>query len=135
MPEFTASFGHRTARSGHTAIMFDHNAEIEEALGVKNAIKAFFRPYFYYDHDNIAVSGVNTREIDRLIVQAMSDREGIDIAMPNVPLSEQRGDFVEAPIRNYFHLARSGDVYVVKSPYSFLLDPGAVAVMHGSPWR
>lgn len=135
MPEFMASFGHQTVRSGHTAIMFDLNAEIEETLGVTNAIKAFFRPYIYYDRDAIAASGVDPRDIDRLIVRAMSDREGIAIALPKIPLTEQRGDFVEAPIRNNFHPARSGDVYVVQSPYSFLLDPGAVAVMHGSPWR
>lgn len=135
MPEFMASFGHQTVRSGHTAIMFDLNAEIEETLGVTNAIKAFFRPYIYYDRDAIAASAVDPRDIDRLIVRAMSDREGIAIALPKIPLTEQRGDFVEAPIRNNFHPARSGDVYVVQSPYSFLLDPGAVAVMHGSPWR
>ncbi|WP_299426537.1 alkaline phosphatase family protein [uncultured Shimia sp.] len=135
MPEFMANLGHQTARNGHTAIMFDLNAEIEKTLGVENAIRAFFRPYIYYDHANIAASGVDPREIDRLIVQAMSDREGIAIAVPKVPMDEQRGDFVENPIRNNFHPARSGDVYVVQSAYSFLLDPGAVAVMHGSPWR
>ena len=55
--------------------------------------------------------------------------------MPREPLPEQKGDFLEAPIRRNFHPQRSGDIYVAQAPYSFLFDHGSVAVMHGSPWR
>lgn len=39
------------------------------------------------------------------------------------------------PFRNNHHPIRSGDVYVVQKPWWFLQEGGAVAVMHGSPWR
>ena len=60
---------------------------------------------------------------------------GIAMAMPTVPLPEQRGGFLEGPIRRNFHPQRSGDIYVIQSPYSFLMDKGPIAAMHGSPWR
>lgn len=135
LPEHMAEHGHDAHRNGHTALADDLNAEIAAAFGVQTAIKAFFRPYIYLDHDAIAAAGANRRGIERLIVDSLAARPGIAMAMPSDPFPEQRGDFLEGPIRRNYHPARSGDIYVVQSPYSFLLDPGAVAVMHGSPWR
>ncbi len=135
MPEYMADLGVTTARNGHTALAEDLNALIASELGVEAAIKAFFRPYIYLDHDSIASAGADTRAIERLIVDRLAAQPGIAMAMPSVPFMEQRGDFLQGPIRRNFHPARSGDIYVVQSPYSFLLDPGAIAVMHGSPWR
>lgn len=134
MPEQMAEFGFQTARSGHTALADELNAEIAEAFGIKGAIKAFFRPYIYLDHEKLQAFDVETRMIERLIVDSLAARPGIAMAMPSVPFAEQRGDFLEAPIRKNYHPARSGDIYVVQAPYAFLLDPGAIAVMHGSPW-
>ncbi len=135
MPEFMADHGHDTARNGHTELAEDLNAEITAAFGVEGAIKAFFRPYIYLDHEAISAAGGDRRAIERLIVDSLAARPGIAMAMPSAPFPEQRGDYLEGPIRRNFHPARSGDIYVVQSPYSFLLDPGAIAVMHGSPWR
>ncbi|MCP4382469.1 MAG: hypothetical protein GY798_13810 [Hyphomicrobiales bacterium] len=135
MPEHMAHQGFDAARNGHTALADELNAEIADAFGVTAAIKAFFRPYVYLDHQAILEAGADQRAIERLIVDSLSDRPGIALAMPSVPFPEQRGDYLEGPIRRNFHPARSGDIYVVQSPYSFLLDPGAIAVMHGSPWR
>ena len=135
MPEYMAGHGHDTSRNGHTALAEELNAEIAAAFGFEGAIKAFFRPYIYLDHEAIAAAGGDRRAIERLIVDSLSARPGIAMAMPREPFPEQRGDFLERPIRRNFHPERSGDIYVVQSPYSFLLDPGAISVMHGSPWR
>ncbi|WP_411572528.1 alkaline phosphatase family protein [Tropicimonas sp. TH_r6] len=135
MPEFMAAHGHGAERNGHKALAEELNFEIADAFGVEPAIKAFFRPYIYLDHEVIAEAGADTRAIERLIVDELGARPGIAMAMPREPFPEQRGDFLEGPIRRNFHPARSGDIYVVQSPYSFLLDPGAIAVMHSSPWR
>ena len=135
MPEQMAEFGLMTARVSHTAIAEELNFEISEAFGIDGAIKAFFRPYIYLDHDVIKAANADQRKIERLIVDSLAARPGIALAMPREPFPEQRGGFLETPIRNNFHPARSGDIYVVQSPYSFLLDSGAIAVMHGSPWR
>lgn len=135
MPEQMAEFGKQTFRKGHTALAEALKQSISEAFGVGQPIKAFFRPYIYFDHDAIEAAGADRRAIERLIVDQLAATPGIAIAMPREPFPEQLGNFVEAPIRNNFHPSRSGDIYVVQSPYSFLLDPGPIAVMHGSPWR
>ncbi len=135
MSEYMAEHGHASERNGHTALADELNDEIEASLGVKGAIKAFFRPYIYLDHEGITAAGGDQRTIERLIVDSLAARPGISMAMPSVPFPEQRESFLEGPIRKNYHPERSGDIYVVQSPYSFLLDPGAIAVMHGSPWR
>lgn len=135
MPELMAEYGFTVARNGHTELADQLNAEIAGAFGVEQAIRAFFRPYIYLDDKVIADAGADQRAIERLIVDRLSTRPGIAMAMPKTPLPEQKGDFLEDLIRRNYHPLRSGDIYVVQSPYSFLLDPGAIAVMHGSPWR
>ncbi|MGI9367407.1 MAG: alkaline phosphatase family protein, partial [Ruegeria sp.] len=135
MPEHMSDQGHDTSRNGHTALAEELNSAISAAFGVDGAVKAFFRPYIYLDHEAIQAADVDQRAIERLIVDYLSDQAGIAMAMPREPFPEQKGDFLEAPIRRNFHPDRSGDIYVVQSPYSFLLDPGPIAVMHGSPWR
>ena len=135
MPEQMAENGHGTERASQSALLDALNDEIASSFGVEQAIKAFFRPYIYLDHEAIGTAGVEVRAIERLIVDSLAATPGIAMAMPSVPFPEQRGDFLEDPIRKNYHPDRSGDIYVVQSPYSFLLDPGPIAVMHGSPWR
>lgn len=135
MPEYMADLGMTTTRNGHTALADELNAQIAREHGVETAIKAFFRPYIYLDQEAIAAAGVEPRKVERLIVDRLAVQPGISMAMPSTPFPEQIGDYLQEPIRRNFHPARSGDIYVVQSPYSFLLDPGAIAVMHGSPWR
>jgi arylsulfatase A-like enzyme len=38
-------------------------------------------------------------------------------------------------VQRNFHPERSGDIYLAQNPYWFLYEKGAIAVMHGSPWR
>lgn len=135
MPEQMAEYGFSVARNGHTELADLLNTEISDVFGVEQAIRAFFRPYIYLDHKAITNAGGDQSAIERLIVDRLQSRPGIAMAMPKAPLPEQKGDYLEGYIRRNFHPLRSGDIYVVQAPYSFLLDPGAIAVMHGSPWR
>ena len=135
MPEHMAHQGHDTSRNGQTALAEALNTEIASAFGVEGAVKAFFRPYIYLDHEAIAAAKADRRAIERLIVDSLQAVPGIALATPSVPFPERRDNFFDGPIRRNFHPERSGDIYVVQSPYSFLLDPGAIAAMHGSPWR
>lgn len=135
--EFMAEQGHPVARNYNADLQVDLNEKIEETFGIDKAIRAFFRPYIYLDHEKISASGGDTRAIERVIVDTLNARPGIAIAiaMPKVPFEEQRDDFLEGPIRRNFHSQRSGDIYVAQSAYSYLMDKGPIAVMHGSPWR
>ena len=135
MPEFMAEQGFTVERNTNQDLQEALNTEIAEGFGVEEVVKFFFRPYIYLDHAAIAQAGASVREIDAAISASLEARKGIAIAMPREPLPGQRGDLLEAPIRQNFHPQRSGDIYVAQAPYSFLFDRGSVAVMHGSPWR
>ncbi|SLN60646.1 Alkaline phosphatase PhoV precursor [Roseovarius albus] len=135
MPEFMAEMGLSTARNYNGALKDALNANLAAEFGIQDAILQFFRPYIYLDRQAIAAAGLDKRAIERSIVDDLESRDGIAIAMPRNPFPEQIGDFLEGPIRRNFHPQRSGDIYVAQAPYSFLFEAGAVAVMHGSPWR
>ncbi|WP_425046013.1 alkaline phosphatase family protein [Primorskyibacter sp. S87] len=135
MPEFMSANGFGTARTSHTRLKEELNFMVADLFAIDQAIKEFFRPYIYLDHDAIAAADADLRAVERAIVDDLMARPGIAMAMPNVPFAEQRDDWLEGFIRRNFHPARSGDIYVVQAPYSFLLDEGSIAVMHGSPWR
>jgi hypothetical protein len=55
-----------------------------------------------------------------------------------VPHSGQQAIRDEGPlgrIQRNFDPDRSGDIYAAQHPYWFLFEKGAIAAMHGSPWR
>jgi predicted AlkP superfamily pyrophosphatase or phosphodiesterase len=135
MPEFMQQQGFDAERNFNEDIQAQLNTDIDKDLGVKDAIAFFFRPYIYLNDDAIRLAGVEKRDVERFIVDALSATKGIAFAVPRVPFPEQLGHFLAGPVRRNFHPLRSGDIYVVQSPYSFLFDKGAVAAMHGSPWK
>ena len=135
MPEFMAEKGFDVHRNFNGDLQEKLNVAISKKFDVEEAIKLFFRPYIYLDHDAIDAAKADLRTVQEFIVETLNATPGIAIAMPAVPLPEQRGDVLEEPIRRNFHPQRSGDIYVAQSAYSFLMDKGPVAAMHGSPWR
>ena len=135
MPEYMAQLGFTVERNFNGELQEELNERIAAEFGVSEAVKYFFRPYLYLDHDEIDATGVAVREIEQFIVDDLMARDGITMAMPREPFPEQIGHMLEEPIRRNFHPQRSGDIYVAQSPYSFLFEKGPAAVMHGSPWR
>ncbi|NOE19117.1 alkaline phosphatase family protein [Ruegeria atlantica] len=134
-PEEMAEAGLSTFRNSTEALMMDVNSVIADEFGVEAAIQFFFRPYVYLDNGAIEASGVDRRAIERRIVNILMAASGIELAMPTEPLAEQRGHTLQEQIRRNYHPTRSGDIYVVQTPYSFLFEDGPIAAMHGSPWR
>ncbi|MEX0283949.1 MAG: alkaline phosphatase family protein [Paracoccaceae bacterium] len=134
MPEYVAEQGFQTARNDTVTLTEELNAMLVRKFGVPNVIKSFFRPYIYLDHDAIASAGQEVRAIERAIVDDLQARPGISIALPREPFPDQSHNALTGPIQRNYHPLRSGDIYVAQSPYSFLLEAGPIAVMHGSPW-
>ena len=135
MPEFMTEQGFTVHRNFSSDLQEKINSAVDAEFDVESAVKLFFRPYIYLDDDAISAAQADRRQVERFIVEMLNATPGIAIAMPTVPLPEQRGGFLENPIRRNFHSQRSGDIYVAQSPYSFLMDKGPIAAMHGSPWR
>lgn len=134
-PEEMADAGLSTFRLSTETLLAAANASIVEEFGVEGAVQYFFRPYVYLDHDAIEAAGADRRAIEQRVAERLMAEPGIELAMPTDPLASQQGHTLQAQIRNNFHPARSGDIYVVQAPYTFLFEDGPVAVMHGSPWR
>ncbi len=85
----------------------------------------------------ITVDGLRAdREVvERAIADALTDVDGIALAVSTSRLTSQQTNPLVARVRNNHHVSRSGDIYIIQEPYWFLFDKGPVKVMHGSPWR
>lgn len=135
LPEFVAQRGFQAERMFAEDLQDDLNGVLLNTFGIENAVKYFFRPYIYLDHGAIHEASADKRAVERLIVDTLSDRSGIAVAMPVPPFADQIGHPLEASIRNNFNQRRSGDIYVAQSPYAFLVNKSSLAGMHGSPWN
>jgi predicted AlkP superfamily pyrophosphatase or phosphodiesterase len=107
----------------------------EEKFGIKDAVRSFFRPYVYLNTEAIENAGVDQGVVERAIADGLSQHEGIALAVSMKTLPTLTDTPTLNRIRNNHHPLRSGDIYVAQSPYWFLQEGGALAVMHGSPWR
>jgi arylsulfatase A-like enzyme len=88
------------------------------------------------DPDQIAAAAKLDRlKVEHAIADALTDTEGIALAVAGSRLSAQPTNPLLEQVRNNHHVTRSGDIYIIQEPYWFLFDKGPVKVMHGSPWR
>jgi predicted AlkP superfamily pyrophosphatase or phosphodiesterase len=135
MPEYMTEQGYKVGRIKQQTIIETANDVGKKQFGIDSIARYFFRPYMYLDEDKIAKAELSMAEVERAIAVALSDIEGIALAVPSSGFTSlQNGQAVEQIRRNY-HPSRSGDIYVVQQPYWFMFESGPIAVMHGSPWR
>ncbi|MCG9623761.1 alkaline phosphatase family protein [Vibrio mediterranei] len=105
----------------------------------KDVIKLYAQPYIYLDHELIAAKNVSLSDVQKVIAEEVMKVKGVataatseDIASNRVPDSR-----VNELIRNNYHPLRSGDVYMVFGPRTYIndMDGLTIASTHGSPWR
>jgi len=72
---------------------------------------------------------------DFTYADALTDFDGIALAVASSRLSAQHTNPLLEQVRNNYHVSRSGDIYIIQEPYWFLFEKGPIAAMHGSPWR
>jgi len=113
---------------------------IKERFGINGPLlEGYDHPYL-----TLAADVRNDPNIDRVALEtAIADElvafEGVAYAVPSSRLREGSvpdNALMQAVLNNY-HPDRSGDVYVVFEPESFIndMDGLSVTVTHGSPWR
>ena len=115
-------------------------AELKRRFGVaEELIETYSHPYLYLNREAIQSRGLDQGEIERAVAAELMKLPGVALALssqalaggglPDVPL-------IRRVLRNY-HPKRSGDVYVVFEPHSFVndFDGLSVCTTHGSPWR
>ncbi|MEZ9058654.1 alkaline phosphatase family protein [Vibrio pelagius] len=110
----------------------------EFGLG-KDAIRLYAQPYVYLNHDLIKEKKVDLSAVQAVIADEVSKIEGVAYAVSSTDIAENRvpNTHVMNLIKNNYHPARSGDVYIVFAPRSYINDMEGlqIASTHGSPWR
>lgn len=133
MPEYMTELGYAAGRLDPMKIIGTANRAGREA-GVPGVVRFFYRPYLYLDDDKIAEAKVDRVVVEQAIADALTEKEGIELAVATSRLPDDGPAQLLQQVANNHHTTRSGDIYVIQSPYWFLFDKGPVAAMHGSPW-
>ncbi|MEM1162777.1 MAG: alkaline phosphatase family protein, partial [Pseudomonadota bacterium] len=134
-PEYMAEQGMETHRTFSEDLVADLDDALSAEFGNLGLLDEFYRPYLYLNDAAIAAAGLEKDTVAEFIVETLKAQPGISMAVPRASLREQEGQAVVQQIWNNLHPVRSGDIYVAPASYSFLFEKGAVALMHGSPWR
>ncbi len=115
-------------------------ARLKARFGLgKELISAYFHPYVYLNRDAIRGAGVDQEELERAVADEVMRLPGIALAISGTSLA--KGNYPEMPmirsVLNNYSPSRSGDVFVVFEPHSFINDLDGLMVTghHGSPWR
>ncbi len=134
MPEYMTELGYKAGRLDPDEIVAAAN-QAGRKFGVDEIVRFFYRPYLYLNDEKIAAEKIDRMKVEHFIADALTDLEGISLAVASSRLSAQQTNPLQEQVRNNYHVSRSGDIYIIQEPYWFLFDKGPVAAMHGSPWR
>lgn len=113
---------------------------LKKRLGISGKLFGnAWQPYLNLDRDAVAQSKLSLAELSQNVVSALNETSGIYRAYSHAELLSGAvpNDAVTRKVQNSFYPQRSGDIYVVFQPNSFVndFDGLAVASVHGSPWR
>ncbi|MEZ8638925.1 alkaline phosphatase family protein [Vibrio splendidus] len=105
----------------------------------KDAIRLYAQPYIYLNHDLIAEKKLDLAKVQEAIADEIAKVKGVAFAVSSSDIAANRvpDTHVMQLIKNNYHPARSGDVYVVFAPRSYINDMEGlqIASTHGSPWK
>ncbi len=131
-----------------SAQYFDKETLLSDSLMAKlkqqfdlgdEAIRLYAQPYLYLNHDEIERKGINLATVQRVIAEEVAKVKGVNTAIASEDIAKgtvQNSHLMEL-VKNNYHPRRSGDVYVVFEPRSYIADMDGltIASTHGSPWR
>ena len=134
MPEYMTELGYGAGRLVPEEIVTKAN-EAGQQLGIDEIVSFFYRPYIYLNDEKIAAAKLDYDQVEQAIANALTDFDGINLAVSTKSLATQKGNPLLEQVRSNQHVTRSGDIYIIQDPYWFLFDEGPIPSMHGSPWR
>jgi predicted AlkP superfamily pyrophosphatase or phosphodiesterase len=134
MPEYMTELGYSAGRLDPDDIVASAN-KVGKQFGIDEVVRFFFRPYLYLDDEKIAAADLDQAMIEQAIASALTDTNGISLAVAGSTLATEKGNPLLKPVRRNNHVSRSGNIFVIQEPYWFLFEKGPIAAMHGSPWR
>ena len=134
MPEYMAEYGMDTGRLTTDRVTDLASSIGQDLFGVEGLVEFYYRPFVYLDAAVLTTAGLDRAEVATKMADRLTRERGIALAItPNDALAATESALITR-VRNNLHSERSGDIYVVQSPYWFNFGKGPVAAMHGSPW-
>jgi len=134
MPEYMTELGYKAGRLDPDEIVAAAD-KVGQKFGVDEIVRFFYRPYIYLNDEKIAAAKLDLMKVEQAVADALTDFDGIALAVASSRLSAQHTNPLLEQARNNYHITRSGDIYIIQEPYWFLFDKSPVVAMHGSPWR
>ncbi|MCD9536863.1 alkaline phosphatase family protein [Photobacterium carnosum] len=136
------------ALGGHQPATFDQKQLIspqlltrlktEFSLG-EDAIRLYAQPYIYLNHNVIKKKGVSLEKVQMVVAEELLKINAIAYAVTSTDIEKNQvpNTHTMQLVKNNYHPARSGDVYIVYQPRNFIndMDGLTIASTHGSPWR
>lgn len=115
-------------------------ARLKNEFGLgKEAVRLYAQPYVYLDHDVIAKKKIALADVQTAIAEEVRKVEGVAYAVTSSDVAANRlpNTRVFDMVKNNYHPDRSGDVYLVFAPRTYIndMDGLTIASTHGSPWR
>jgi predicted AlkP superfamily pyrophosphatase or phosphodiesterase len=135
MPEYMRELGYPAGRMYSEDVIATANALGKELFGIDEICKTFFRPSLYLNKPAIAAARLDLPSVANELAAALSRVQGIGLAKSKAELLSREHSGIAGQMQRNTHPERSGDIYIAQAPYWFMFDKGAVAAMHGSPWR
>lgn len=136
VPEAKAGFGLPAHRVDFRTVVRDANRRLREHYDVgADLIEAFASPFVYLDLDALEANGLDRDDVALTLAGIVEAVPGIARAIPAGSGAFEHPDPLLSMVRRSVYPGRSGDLYVVQEPSTFMLDDGGTyAATHGSPY-
>jgi hypothetical protein len=113
---------------------------LKKRFGIgKELVETYFHPYLYLNRDRIRELGLDQAEVERAVAAELMNFKGISLAVSSHDLLSGGlpPTWQMAAVLHNHDPDRSGDIYIVFAPQTFIsdFDGLSVAATHGSPWR
>ncbi|PSW10766.1 alkaline phosphatase family protein [Photobacterium sanctipauli] len=113
---------------------------LKSRFGVgEDLVRLYAQPYIYLDHEVIKRKGLDLGTVQAVIADEVAKIEGVAAAVTSrdIEANSLPDSHLMQLVKNNYHPQRSGDVYVVFNPRTYIndMDGLTIASTHGSPWR
>lgn len=136
VPEYLESIGFEADRIPGSAIENAVKKALNDKFGDDKLIAAFINDQFYFNRKRLADKNISWFDAARITGEAALTVPGVIDYYTRTQILEGRlpSSALARRITNGFHRERSGDVWIITKPFSFLAE-GPLATTHGSPYH
>ncbi|GEA51382.1 alkaline phosphatase family protein [Vibrio inusitatus NBRC 102082] len=136
-----ASLGLKRAKYFDKKTLLTDNLKqrLKSEFGVGEEIfRLYAQPYVYLNHEVVKEKKINLSELQTMISEEAMKIEGVAYAVTSSDVATGRlaNTHINRLVSNNYQPNRSGDVYLVFAPRTYIndMDGLTVASTHGSPW-